>query len=115
MSSFAQLEYYSKADMPTGARKEEPIGDASAASKGKQTNGIAGPAAPAEADSQSLYAKQLAEVPELASYGPVLKSSARPIELTETETEYVVSVVKHVFKEHIVFQVRCFSLVRLQL
>lgn len=56
-------------------------------------------------ESQSVYAQQLAEVPELKSYGPVLKSSSKPIELTESETEYVVACVKHIFAEHIVFQV----------
>ncbi|KAK8858695.1 hypothetical protein IAR55_002924 [Kwoniella newhampshirensis] len=52
----------------------------------------------------SSYAAQLAGVPELESYGPVLKSSTKPVELTESETEYVVSAVKHIFKDHIVFQ-----------
>ena len=56
------------------------------------------------AEAQSSYAAQLAAIPELASYGPVLKSSSKPIELTESETEYVVTLVKHVFKEHVVFQ-----------
>jgi coatomer protein complex subunit gamma len=59
---------------------------------------------PTASDTQSSYAAQLAAVPELESYGSVLKSSARPIELTESETEYVVSAVKHIFAEHIVFQ-----------
>lgn len=59
---------------------------------------------PSAAEAQSMYAKQLAEVPELASYGSVLKSSAKPVELTESETEYVVTCVKHIFVEHIVFQ-----------
>lgn len=36
-------------------------------------------------------------------YGGILKSST-VVELTESETEYVVSVVKHIFKEHIVLQ-----------
>ena len=49
------------------------------------------------------YATQLSSVPELKSYGNVLKSSSI-IELTESETEYVVSVVKHVFSDHIVLQ-----------
>lgn len=49
------------------------------------------------------YAEQLARIPELKEYGTLLKSSA-PVELTESETEYVVSAVKHIFKEHIVFQ-----------
>ncbi|KAI5259359.1 Coatomer, gamma subunit [Aureobasidium subglaciale] len=49
------------------------------------------------------YAQQLQAIPELASYGGVLKSSA-VVELTESETEYVVTAVKHLFKEHIVVQ-----------
>jgi hypothetical protein len=54
---------------------------------------------------QSLYTAQLQAVPELESYGPVLRSSNKPVALTESETEYVVTVVKHIYKEHIVFQV----------
>jgi len=42
-------------------------------------------------------------VPELASYGAILNSS-KPVQLTENETEYQVSCVKHVFREHVVFQ-----------
>lgn len=49
------------------------------------------------------YAQQLSAVPELASYGPILKSSP-VVELTESETEYVVTAVKHLFKEHLVLQ-----------
>jgi coatomer protein complex subunit gamma len=49
------------------------------------------------------YAQQLALVPELSAYGALLKSSAE-VELTESETEYVVSVVKHIFKDHLVLQ-----------
>jgi coatomer protein complex subunit gamma len=55
-------------------------------------------------ETQSSYAAQIAAVPEFESYGSILKSSPKPIALTESETEYVVSTVKHVFKEHIVFQ-----------
>src|SRR4051794_41042096 len=53
----------------------------------------AGPdsAASAVAASQQ-YAQQLQQVPELASYGGVLKSSPL-VELTESETEYVVTAV----------------------
>ena len=61
---------------------------------------------PTAAETQSAYAEQLAAVPELASYGPVLNSSAKPTPLTESETEYLVTCVKHLFKEHVVFQVR---------
>lgn len=56
------------------------------------------------AETQSAYAQQLADVPELAEYGPVLNSTHNPIQLTETETEYQVTCVKHIFQEHIVFQ-----------
>ncbi|KAG8219412.1 coatomer subunit gamma [Butyriboletus roseoflavus] len=64
----------------------------------------ASPPPPTAAETQSTYAQQLAEVTELADYGPVLNSSAKPAQLTETETEYQVTCVKHIFKEHIVFQ-----------
>lgn len=43
-------------------------------------------------------------MPEFANYGPVLSSSTKPVQLTESETEYQVSCVKHIFKEHVVFQ-----------
>lgn len=49
------------------------------------------------------YSQQLLQVPELKAHGAVLKSSS-VVELTESETEYVVSVVKHIFKKHIVLQ-----------
>lgn len=42
-------------------------------------------------------------VPAFAAYGPVVRSSA-PVLLTEAETEYRVSVVKHVFASHVVLQ-----------
>lgn len=66
----------------------------------------AGPAASASttAETQREYATQLSAVPEFSTYGKLLKSSAKPIPLTEHETEYVVSVVKHIFAEHVVFQ-----------
>ncbi|RXW24547.1 hypothetical protein EST38_g1280 [Candolleomyces aberdarensis] len=62
------------------------------------------PQAPSAAETQSAYAQQLAEVPEFTDYGAVLNSSATPAQLTESETEYQVTCVKHIFKEHIVFQ-----------
>jgi coatomer protein complex subunit gamma len=69
------------------------------------------PAAPSAAEKQSAYAQQLADVPNFASYGPVLNSSSNPAQLTESETEYQVTCVKHIFKENIVFQVlACFLL-----
>jgi len=66
------------------------------------------PLAPSAAEKQSAYAQQLADVPEFTSYGPILNSSANPAQLTESETEYQVNCVKHIFKEHVVFQVYLF-------
>lgn len=42
-------------------------------------------------------------IPEFAAFGRVFLSSA-PVPLTETETEYVVHCVKHIFDKHIVLQ-----------
>jgi coatomer protein complex subunit gamma len=49
------------------------------------------------------YYDLLSSIPELAALGPVFKSS-NVVELTESETEYVVSCVKHIFPNHVVFQ-----------
>lgn len=49
------------------------------------------------------YAEQLMQHPDIKEYGTLLKSSA-PVELSESETEYVVTAVKHIFKENIVIQ-----------
>lgn len=67
-----------------------------------KVNGAAeGPASSAAAAQK--YTEIFARIPELKAYGEVLKSSA-VAELTESETEYVVSAVKHIFKEHVVLQ-----------
>ncbi|KAE9409206.1 coatomer subunit gamma [Gymnopus androsaceus JB14] len=62
------------------------------------------PPPPTAAETQSAYATQLTEVPEFATYGSVLNSSASPLRLTENEMEYQVTCVKHIFNEHVVFQ-----------
>lgn len=49
------------------------------------------------------YSAVLSQIPEMQAYGSVLKSSGRT-DLTESEMEYVVSCVKHIFREHIVLQ-----------
>ena len=59
--------------------------------------------AAAESSDES-YAEQLAQIPEFVEYGPLFVSS-KPIELTESETEYTVNCVVHTFPEHFVLQV----------
>jgi len=49
------------------------------------------------------YASQLQAIPDIAAFGGVLRSSP-VIELTESETEYVVTAIKHIFKSHLVIQ-----------
>jgi len=62
------------------------------------------PPPPTAAETQSAYAEKLAAVPAFATYGAAFNSSAKPLQLTESETEYQVTCVKHIFKEHVVFQ-----------
>jgi coatomer protein complex subunit gamma len=50
-----------------------------------------------------LYAQQLAKVPEFASCGKLF-CSTKAQALTESETEYMVKCVKHIFDEHVIFQ-----------
>ncbi|KAL2849516.1 adaptin N terminal region-domain-containing protein [Aspergillus pseudoustus] len=68
--------------------------------KGAKANGVA---EATTAAATQKYAEQLMQIPELKAYGTLLKSSV-PVELSESETEYVVTAVKHIFKEHIVLQ-----------
>ncbi|KAL8871542.1 MAG: hypothetical protein Q9174_002645 [Haloplaca sp. 1 TL-2023] len=70
--------------------------------KKAQVNGSADAAAEAAAAAQR-HSQSLLQIPELKSHGPILSSSL-VVELTESETEYVVSVIKHIFKSHIVLQ-----------
>ncbi|OBT53043.1 hypothetical protein VE04_06971 [Pseudogymnoascus sp. 24MN13] len=61
---------------------------------GPTTTAPSGAAALASAtEAAQKYSQQLLAIPEMKSYGPLLKS-----------TEYVVGVIKHIFKEHIVLQ-----------
>ncbi|ETN44372.1 uncharacterized protein HMPREF1541_10552 [Cyphellophora europaea CBS 101466] len=57
----------------------------------------------ASAAAAQKYTEIFSRIPELKAYGDVLKSSP-VVELTESETEYVVSAVKHILKDHIVLQ-----------
>lgn len=56
-------------------------------------------------DQQSLYAKNMSDIPQLAQLGVLFKSSS-PVSLTESEEEYQITCIKHVFPHHFVFQVR---------
>lgn len=70
--------------------------------KKQQPNGSADSAASALAAAQK-HSQELMQIPELKAYGAVLRSSS-VVELTESETEYVVTAIKHLFKDHVVLQ-----------
>ncbi|KAI9485580.1 MAG: adaptin N terminal region-domain-containing protein [Benjaminiella poitrasii] len=69
---------------------------------------------PSQMNQQAAYADTLKAIPEIAAFGPLLKSSDK-IELTESETEYVVQCIKHTFAKHIVFQFDCLNTLNDQL
>ena len=48
-------------------------------------------------------AAEMYKIPELAALGRVFRSTP-PVELTESETEYVVSYIKHIMDDHIVLE-----------
>ena len=56
----------------------------------------------AQAQAQAM-ASELYQIPAFADYGAIIRSGT-PTMLTEEETEYVVSVVRHVFASHVVLQ-----------
>ncbi|XP_022234637.2 coatomer subunit gamma [Drosophila obscura] len=53
-------------------------------------------------------ASRLAQLPGIQVLGPVHRSTA-PIQLTESETEYTVQCIKHIFGAHVVFQFDCLN------
>ncbi|KAF1952647.1 coatomer subunit gamma [Byssothecium circinans] len=89
------------ADLTKKTQDSTPTLKAPSASKAPAKTG-ADAAASATAAAQK-YAEELQKIPELAAHGAVLKSSS-PVELTEPETEYVVTAIKHIFKDNIVLQ-----------
>ena len=54
---------------------------------------------------ENAYNEKLSSIPEFAHLGTIFKS-ASPVDLAESEVEYVVRCVKHVFGHYIVFQVK---------
>jgi coatomer protein complex subunit gamma len=76
-------------------------GGASAASAVGTAASTGFQAGPTAAATSADVAAALAEVPQLAALGRIFRSAA-PVPLTESETEYVVRCVKHIFEEHVV-------------
>ncbi|XP_022195844.1 coatomer subunit gamma [Nilaparvata lugens] len=67
------------------------------------------------ASREESYAVKLQSVPEIAKLpGPLFRSSD-PVQLTESETEYVVRCIKHSFPHHLVLQFECLNTLNDQL
>ncbi|KAJ3193196.1 Coatomer subunit gamma-2 [Irineochytrium annulatum] len=72
----------------------------------KSTAPSASGAAASAPSSANHFAQALERIPQLAVLGAVFKSS-KPVELTEPETEYMVTAVKHIFSNYLVIQFIC--------
>jgi len=88
------------------AARASPVRAASEKPEGGKRGADA--AAAAAASRELKHAAEMAKVPELAPLGTPFKSNL-PVELTESETEYVVKCVKHVFDKVVVFQFDCIN------
>ncbi|WFD20362.1 coatomer subunit gamma [Malassezia caprae] len=86
--------------------EEEAEAAASAPAPSAAPLAQAAPALSDAVEASAAYAAQLAAVPEFASYGAPLTTSplTTPVQLTESEMEYVVTAFKHVFPAHVVLQ-----------
>ncbi|KAL1137720.1 hypothetical protein AAG570_009416, partial [Ranatra chinensis] len=67
------------------------------------------------ASREENYVDKLAAVPQLAGLPGPLFHSSEPVELTESETEYVVRCIKHTFPHHVVLQFECMNTLNDQL
>ncbi|CAF4934647.1 unnamed protein product, partial [Rotaria sp. Silwood1] len=65
--------------------------------------GLPRPGIESKTNREDTYDEQLSAIPEFAHLGPIFKSSL-PVDLTESEVEYVVRCIKHIFSHYIVFQ-----------
>ncbi|KAF3341541.1 Coatomer subunit gamma-2 [Carex littledalei] len=92
--------------------RSQPLAEKKAT--GKKPTGPAGPTSGPVVSAIDAYEKLLSSIPEFAAFGKLFKSSA-PVELTEAETEYAVSVVKHIFDGHVVLQFNCSNTIPEQL
>jgi coatomer protein complex subunit gamma len=106
----ALLNYCSKPNETPFDMKSVPIEAIPAATEPKSIGEVTPGASvqkalPASAASkQEIYASQISAIKELSWIGPLFRSSDDVIELTESETEYVVRCIKHTFLNHMVFQ-----------
>jgi len=91
--------------VPAASVEPEDKPSAAAASVLGGVKSSTGEARPAAGTRHDMFVEKLAGVPAIqaANLGTLFRSS-QPVELTESETEYTVAVIKHVFPAHLVLQ-----------
>lgn len=73
-----------------------------------------GPVKPVTVSREENYAEKLSTISGIQQLGPLFRSS-EVVELTESETEYVVCCIKHSYARHIVLQFDCLNTLSEQL
>uniref|UniRef100_A0A6V3PUR7 Coatomer subunit gamma n=1 Tax=Lotharella globosa TaxID=91324 RepID=A0A6V3PUR7_9EUKA len=110
----ASLEAFlqSKMEVPFDVKKhlvevieeKKKVADEKSDSKANGTKSRGGAVTATKPEARNeMYKELLNKYPYFSTLGKLFKSCA-PVELTESETEYVVSCVKHIYKEHVVLQ-----------
>lgn len=59
------------------------------------------------------YIEKLKALPEYEDLGQLFKT-CQPLQLTEEDTEYKITVIKHIFEGHTVFQFNCTNTIKEQ-
>lgn len=63
---------------------------------------------PQQVSKEEAYAEKLNSIPGIATCGVLFKTS-EPVHLTESETEYTVKCIKHVYAQHLILQFDCMN------
>jgi len=102
LNQAAQAEAFDMKSVPAAAVEEDKPSATLGAISGKPTS------QQPTATRHDMFVEKLAGVPAIQALGiGQLFRSSQPVELTESETEYTVAVIKHVFPAHVVFQFDC--------
>lgn len=69
---------------------------------------------PQQISKEEAYTEKLSSIPGISFCGPLFKT-CEPVELTESETEYTVKCIKHVYANHLILQFDCLNTMNDQL
>ncbi|KAI8884905.1 Coatomer, gamma subunit [Backusella circina FSU 941] len=112
--ALANVPVISKAEEEEERRRHRPQELATITLTSPDSPKVNTPQPTSRMDQHAAYADALKAIPEIAAFGTLFKSSDA-IAITESETEYTVSCIKHTFAKHIVFQFDCMNTLNDQL